>query len=164
MKRLICVLMIFCLFLSGCSNTGERIKEPVKFYYIQDDYQKKMEQVILAEVREASGHKDDLAYLLALYSMGPSTEDLRSPLPRNSVITLMEHTDADIKVRLSDGILTMTDADFTLASACIAMTCMELAEVAQVTVECGDRNITIRQDNLLLFYNGMIRNPQEEIQ
>lgn len=161
MKRLICLLLTFCLCMTGCSVAGEWIKEPVTFYYVRESYRKDMEPVIASEVREASGHRDDLAYLLALYSMGPSTEDLQSPLPRNTKIVLTVWTDDSIVLSLSENLHAINDADFTLASACIALTCMELVDVQQVTVVCGDKNITIQEDNLLL-YNNPVEKPQEE--
>lgn len=161
MKRLICLILLSCLLLSGCSIAGERIKEPVTFYYVRESYQKDMEQVIASEVREASGHREDLAYLLALYSMGPSTEELKSPLPRNTKIEPAERTEDSIELRLSDSVLTLTDADFTLASACISLTCMELTGVQQVTVVCGEKSITIQKDHLLL-YGGSVQKPQED--
>ncbi len=161
MKRLIFLFLIFSLFLSGCSTGTERIKEPVTFYYVHENYQKDMEQVIVSEVREASGHKEDLSYLLALYSMGPSNENMKLPLPRSTKIVLTEHTDDCVTLNLSENALIITDADFTLASACIAMTCMELTGIPQVTVICGDRNITIQEDNLLL-YNTTPKMQQEE--
>ncbi len=161
MKRLFCHILIVVLFLSGCSIVGERIKEPVTFYYVRKDYQKDMGNVIGSEVREASGHKGDLSYLLALYSIGPSTEELQSPLPRNTKIVQTERTDISITLSLSDGVLTMSDADFTLASTCIAMTCMELTSVQQVTLSCEDRSITIQENNLLL-YSSTQKIQQEE--
>lgn len=161
MKRLFCLILVFALFLSGCSVLGERIKEPVTFYYVRTNYQKDMEQVIMSEVREASGHRDDLSYLLALYSMGPSKEDLTSPLPRNTQIIPIERTSDSIVLSLSGNSLTMTDVDFTLASTCLALTCMELTNVHQITVECEDRKMTIREDNLLL-HGGNVLNQEEE--
>ena len=161
MKRCICVLILICLCLSGCSITGERIKEPVTFYYIRENYQKDMNQVIASELREAAGHRDDLPYLLALYSMGPSKEGFISPFPRNTRIIPVTRTENSIELSLSDGVLALSEADFTLASACIAMTCMELTDVQEVTVLCTDRRISIRRDNLLL-YSDMLQNPQEE--
>ena len=74
LKRLLACLLILCLFLSGCSVMGERIKEPVIFYYVCKNYQKDMNQVISAEIREAAGHREDLPYLLALYSI-PSSQN-----------------------------------------------------------------------------------------
>jgi uncharacterized protein YceK len=161
MRRLILFLLVSCLLLSGCSAIGERIKEPVPFYYVREDYQESMEQVILSEVREASGHRNDLPYLLALYSMGPTSEGLVSPFPKNTRMTLITCADNSIELSLSDGVLILTDAEFTLAGACIAKTCMELTDVEQVTIICGDRTITISDDNLLLS-SDVIPNLQEE--
>ena len=59
------------------------------------------------------------------------------------------------------GDLTLTEADFTLAGACIAMSCMELMDVQEVSVVCGVRKISIKKDNLLL-YSDMFQNSQEE--
>ena len=160
MKRVLCLILFFCLMLSGCSITGDRIKEPVILYYVEKNYQKEMDQVIVSEVREASGHREDLSYLLALYSIGPSNEDLKSLLPRNTRITVAEHVSDSIQLELSEIAQTMTDSDFTLACACIALTCMELTEVPQVTVVCGERNITIQEDNLLLYSSA--QKPQED--
>lgn len=161
MKRLICMIIISSIMLSGCSTDGEWIKEPVTFYYVHENYQKDMEQVIVSEVREASGHMEDLPYLLALYSMGPSKEGLASPLPRNTRITLTERSDETITLSLSESGQTMTDVDFTLASSCIAMTCMELTGALQIMIVCGERTITIQQDNLMLHGSNM-QNQKED--
>lgn len=152
MKRMICILLS-ALILSGCSVLGERIKEPVTFYYISDNYQNDMQQVIVPEIREASGHREDITYLLALYSMGPSNEDLMFPLPKNVSIIPIERTDKAITLNVSASSSELSEADFTLTSACIALTCMELTDVDRVTVVCGDRDITIQDENLLLYSN-----------
>ena len=161
MKRVIC-LLLSCLILSGCSLTGDWVNEPVKFYYIRENYQNDMQQVIASEVREAAGHKQDLVYLLALYSMGPIQEGLMSPLPANTVIIPTQRTESDITLIFSESGQSMTDVDFTLSATCIAMTCMDLIELQQVTVACGERTITISEDNLLLDSSTII-SPQEEI-
>ena len=161
MKRLTSVFLLFCLCLSGCSMIGERVKEPVTFYYIRENYQKEMDQVILAEVREAAGHRDDLLYLLALYSMGPVKEEAIAPFPRNTRIIPVARSEHSMEISLSDGVHTLSEAEFTLASACIAMTCMELTDVQEVTVICSDRRISISKDNLML-HSDMYQNPQEE--
>lgn len=161
MKHFMIVLLIVCLILTGCSFGGEWIKEPVTFYYVRENYQKDMEQVLSSEVREAAGHRDDLPYLLALYSMGPSNDELISLLPKNTSIIPTERTNYSIALTLSENTQSMTDADFTLASACIAMTCMDLMDIQQVTVISGDRSITLREDNLML-HNSIVKKPQEE--
>lgn len=149
MKRLICILLPLLLF-SGCGVIGDRVKDPVTFYYIRENYQKDMEDVIASEIREAAGHRDDLPYLLALYSMGPSEKGLYSPFPDNTRIIPTEHTESGIVVSLSDIPESMTDAEFTLASVCLAMTCMELTDADQITVISAARSVTINNDNLLM--------------
>lgn len=161
MKRLICFLLLSCLIFTGCSVDGEWVKEPVTFYYVRKNYQKDMGTVIDSEIREASGHRDDLTYLLALYSIGPSTEDLLSLLPRNTTILPTERTAYSVELTLSENAQTMTDSDLTLMSACLAMTCMDLMDLQQVTVISGNRSITIREENLML-YNSITQKPQEE--
>ncbi len=56
------------------------MKNPVTFYYPRREYQYGAEDgVISSEQREASGHADDLHYLLSLYLIGPSSDELVSP-------------------------------------------------------------------------------------
>ena len=161
MKRLMCIIFSL-LFLSGCGILGERIKEPVTFYYVTVDYQKNMDSVIGSEVREASGHRYDLPYLLALYSMGPSDEDLKAALPSNTRITPTEHTEAGIVLSISGQLDTMTDAEFTLASTCLAMTFMEITDTTQVTVISEGRRVTINTENVMTFETGHQRQPEVE--
>ena len=153
MKHIGCLILVCCLIFSGCSAGGDRIKEPVTFYYVSEDYQKDMTQVVASETREASGHRNDLSYLLALYSMGPAKEGLKSLLPRNTNIRIENHTEENLELYLSESALTIPDADFALASACISLTCMELADVHQVTVNCGERSLTIQSDQLLMNHH-----------
>ena len=160
MKHLIS-LVLAMLLLAGCGIAGERIKDPVTFYYIRSDYQKDMASVIASETREASGHRDDLPYLLALYSMGPSKEGLRSPFLPTTRIIPTEHTDAGIVLSISEVPDSMTDAEFTLASACLALTCMELTNASQITVISDGRSVTIHTENLMLFETGHERQLEE---
>ncbi len=163
MKRILCLILVFCVLFSGCSLIGQYIKEPVTFYYVYENYQKDMQQVIASEIREASGHRDELTYLLALYSLGPSSEGLKSPLPRNTTILPIERTVDEIVLALSDNAQSLKDADFTLASACIALTCMDLIDVQQVTVVCEEQSITLGKESLLL-YTDSASTAQEETQ
>ena len=161
MKRLICLILMFGLCLCGCSIPGEWIKEPVTFYYVRDGFSKDMESVIASEVREASGHRNDLPYLLALYSMGPTGEDLTAPFPKNITIIPIERNESSITLTLSENMLNLSDAEFTLSGTCIAMTCMELTDTRQVVLLCGDKSITIGQDNLLLYHQTAEQTQEE---
>jgi len=154
MKRIICSILMLNLFLSGCSVLGERIKDPVVFYYVREEYQQDMDSVIGSEIREASGHRNDLSYLLALYTMGPSKETLRSPLPKGTTITTLGNDQDEMLLELSDASQKLTDAEYTLAAACLARTCWELTDTETITVVCGDRTVSITKANLLLLDPG----------
>ena len=149
MKRIISLYLLLCLLI-GCSSMGERLKEPVNFYYVREDYREEMGEVISPEVREASGHRYDLPYLLALYSMGPSTSGLVSPLPQNTRILPVEHAEGGLVLSIMDEIQTLTDAEYTVASVCLAKTFFEIVDAKQITVICGDRSVTIPKDSLLI--------------
>ena len=161
MKRLLCILLSL-LLLSGCGILGDRIKDPVTFYYVNADYQKNMDSVIGSEIREASGHRYDLPYLLALYSMGPSSEDLYAPFPANARITPTEHTEAGIVLSISGSLESMTDAEYTLASACLAKTFMEVTDTSQITVTSEERSVTINTQNVMTFETGHQKQPEGE--
>lgn len=158
MKRIFCLILPICLLLCGC---GERIKEPVTFYYLRSAYQEDMSDVIASEEREAGGHREDLAYLLALYLMGPSEEGLESPLPKGTKIFTVSETDEGILLHISDTTETLTDLQYSLACACLSMTCLELTDAPQVTIASGERSVTMSHDTLTL-YDGSTAAPTED--
>lgn len=151
MKRFFSLILILSLSLSGCSIFGERFKEPVTFYYLRSEYQYFSQNgVIASEEREASGHRDDLSYLLALYLMGPADEELVSPLPRGTRIFKAEQAEDGIHLHLSDTAATMDDTEFALACACLSMTCLDMTDSNSVTIDSGERSMTMLRDTLLL--------------
>ena len=147
MKRLISLVLLTALFLSGC---GQQLKEPVTFYYIRSGYDEDMSSVIGTEEKEASGHRTDLSYLMALYFMGPASEDLRSPFPGNTGLISAEHSGPSLILHLSDTSDSITDAQFTVACACLTLTCLELTDAEHVTINSGSRSVTMGADALLL--------------
>lgn len=152
MRRFLSVVILYCLLLCGCSVLGERIKEPVTFYYLRSEYTFFAENgVFVPEEREASGHRDDLGYLLKLYLMGPADDELASPLPRGTRITGVERTDSAITIQLSDNTLGMSDVDFSLAAGCLSLTCFDITQTDSVTVTCAERSVTMSRDNLILY-------------
>lgn len=152
MKRLILLILIICLCLSGCSSLGERIKEPVTFYYPRSEYAYfSPDGVIVSEEREASGHKDDLNYLLVLYLMGPVQEGLQATLPTTTKILSLSDWNNELILQITSYDTTLADVDFSLACACISMTCFELTDYNTVTVKSGNRSISISRDSAILY-------------
>ena len=152
MKRLFCLILAWCLLLSGCTLTGEHIKEPVTFYYVRSEYPFTAKDPILAsEEREASGHRDDLTYLLALYLIGPTDEELVSPIPKGTRIYSAEVKDGTVYLNMSDTDSTLTDSGFTIACACLSLTCIDLTGAQAVTITSGGREVTMTADSLMLY-------------
>lgn len=153
MKRFFCYLLVTAFLFSGCQISGDRIKEPVSFYYVRSDYQTDLSTVFVSEVREASGHKDDLSYLMALYLMGPVSESLQSPIPTGTRIYVETNNKYTVKLQLSEPVIPISDADFSIICACLSMTCLELTQTQTVTIVCGNRNASMTWDTLELFDN-----------
>lgn len=144
--------------------SGERIKEPVTFYYPRAEYEYGARgSVIGAEERESSGHKNELSYLLTLYLMGPSDDTLVPAMPGNTWIVSMDQTASAITIEFTDTSLSMTDAEYSLACACLSLTCMGLTDAERVTVRSGARSVTMNRDNLTL-YDGITAESTEETQ
>ena len=141
------LLLLPVLMITGCGN---RLKEPVTFYYVNTGYDLDMSPAIGSEQRETSGHSGDLDYLMALYLMGPASDELKSPIPKGISILSTEHSNAGITLELSDTSRTMTDVQFTLACSCLTLTCFEITDAEFVTINSGDRSITLKADELLL--------------
>ncbi len=162
MKQLACLILLFALALSGCADTKDAIQEPVTFYYLQEEYQfGTASGVFGTDERDAYGHRDDLRYLMALYLMGPAKEGLRAPMPLGTHIFSAEHKDSTVYLKLSNTEETMTKVEFSLACACLSMTCMDLTGVENVTISSGERVVTMNRNNLILF-DGVIAEPTEE--
>jgi len=152
MKRFVVMLLTLSLILCGCTVMGERNKEPVNFYYLRSSYQYfQSDGVIASEEREGTGHMDDLSYLLALYLMGPSQEELRSPLPEGTRIYLVKQEEQRVRILLSSLDSSLSDIDFSLAGACLAMTCFDLTDAQSVTVDSGERSVQLTRDNILQY-------------
>lgn len=160
MKRFFCLFLCLCLVLPGCSS--ELMKDPVTFYYPRREYQYGAEDgVISSEQREASGHADDLRYLLSLYLIGPSSEELVSPLPRGTRLLGVSREDGTITLELTDTSLTATDTEFTLACACLTMTTLSIVSGDEVTITSGGRSVTMSRGSLTLIDDSTASTTEE---
>lgn len=151
MKKGLCLFLVLCMFLSGCSVSADRRKETASFYYLRTEYQYgHQDGVIVIEERDLSGHRDSLSYLLALYLVGPMKDGLVCPLPKGTRIYSAEQGPNGISLKLSDTLGSLTDADFSLACACLTLTCLNLTDSDSVTITSGSRSVTMTRDSLTL--------------
>ena len=148
MKRIVAMILLMALLLCGCAD---KMREPVTFYYVRDSFEEDMSQVIGTEQREASGHRDNLLYLLALYLMGPAEDSLVSPLPSYTTILSAEQIDSTVTLQLTDTTASLSDGQYTLACSCLALTCLEITDAEYVTINSGNRSVTLGKDSLVLL-------------
>lgn len=154
MKRLIAFATILSLVLSlwGCSFGRKNSEDHVTFYYCRAEYAYGTENgVIAAEDRDVTGHIGDLSYLLPLYMVGPLDEELIAPFPARTQLVSVELQKDKLLVELSDTARALADSQFTLACACLTMTCMELTNATEVVITSGERSVTMNLESLLLF-------------
>ena len=160
-QRILCLILSISLLLCGCDFFGERIKEPVTFHYLCGNYQEDLCCVIASEEREASGHLGDLSYLLALYLMGPTNDEYQLPLPAGTQI-VSQIQDGHILLELPDTSQTLSDIEFSLACACLTLTCLEITNAEDVTIRSADRVKTLSPDTLTLIDTISDSTPSEE--
>lgn len=158
MKRIVCLLVVFALLVPLFSGCSAHRQQPVTFYYLRNDYQTDMNGLIASEQRDASGPRDNLKYLLTVYLMGPVDKKLRSPLPRNTMLIALHQDGEKLSIELWDTSAALSDSEFSVACACLSLTCIQLAPVTEVTIKSGDRVLTLREDTITL--NDSVR-PEE---
>ena len=137
MKRTLCLIALLALLLCACgSNTDE-----VNFHYLRtcktlDDYHAYFtEGAIAPEQRDVSGHRNDLDYLLTMYLRGPLNSQLKSPFPAGCALIDVLLEGRQLTVYLSSGASLLDDLDLNVACACLAKTCMEIADVDTVHIQ-----------------------------
>ena len=150
MKRLIAVFLLIALFLCGCSS---KVKAP--FYYCRANFQEEpLESIIDSENRDITGHEHQLDFLISLYLMGPSNKDFVSPFPADVQLQKTHVTGTKLTVVLTN-MEDISDSRFTIASACMALTCFEISNYETVTVSSGKRTITMNSSMLTLHDSGI---------
>lgn len=154
MKRVMTTTAAFMLLLAlaGCSLIKGNPEDRASFYFSRAEFTYgTAESVIVAEQRDIAGHAGELHYLLSLYLMGPLDEELISPFPGSTKLVSAVLIDSTLTVEITPIEKDMTDTEFTLACACLSMTCLELTDAAEVTIISGERTVTMGADDLLLF-------------
>lgn len=152
MKRMICVLLILCALipLSGCGSENET----ARFHYRRVRFEygtAAQDSVIASENRNITGHRNEISYLISLYLAGPLDESLSSPFPQDIRLYRAYQTDSTLFIELSDVGEDFGSAQFSLACACLSLTCMELTDAEEVNILSGERSVTLQRDSLILY-------------
>ena len=148
--RIALSIILLLTLLAGCSpfrHTGSK----VTFYYSRDNFAFEGEDsVIVSEQRDITGHEGEMFYILSLYLMGPLDESLTVRFPTGTRLVRYSVLNGIPNVELTSVDSSLSDAEFTLATSCLSMTCMELTGYNQITVVSGNRTLTLQKSDLLL--------------
>ncbi len=153
MKRIVCLLLMFCLLFAGCQYQETKMQAPGNFYYLRTEG---AQAVIGSESRETFGHEGDFFYLLAQYLHGPQSDSLRSILPSGTALMEAEVEGDLLTLTFSDDLARLTGLDLTLGCACLTLTCLDLFPVEQVRIQAqeetldGERYIQMDESCLVL--------------
>lgn len=151
MRKIVCLLALLSLMVSFCACSFSQ-SDTVSFYYPRTSFlYDEPDGVIASESRDASGHTTDMQYLLSLYLMGPLKPELVPAFPENTRLLSDSRNGSRMLIELSDTSESLTDADFSLACACLGLTCIKASGVEEVVITSGSRTLTIREDMLLLY-------------
>ena len=171
MRRLLCCFLCFllCFTLFGCQKKEEvPILEPVEFFYLRSNFSyTDTDTIIGSELREASGHKEDLAYLIDLYLRGPQSEALAQTFPTGCAMVSFSTKGSILTLRITDQLSTLTGIDLVTACVCLAKTATELTGFKTVIIRAqsqlldGKRSITIREGESALLDDYIAPIPTE---
>ena len=151
MRRLTALFLLAALILCGCSA---KVKAP--FYYCRSDFQTEpVESIIGSESRDITGHEYQLDFLISLYLLGPSNTDLVSPFPSNVQLQKTQVSGNSLTVFLTN-MDNVSDSRFTVASACMALTCFNISHYETLTIVSGNRSLTLDPTMLTLYDSGAI--------
>ena len=169
MKRTLSLvlLILFIISFSACHySKGSEILEPVNFYYPRKTAEfvyGAADGVITAEVREASGHSDDLDYLLTMYLRGPQDENLRSPFPSDCKLEEIYTDDDTLYIRLSSEFGALAGTELTIACAAITKTCLSMTDLPYICIETSSQGKSVQMvldADSLLFADQSAFEPQ----
>ena len=169
MKRILCLILTLLILavMAGCHyhDNGEFL-EPVEFYYPRQSEHfayGAQDGVLAAEMREASGHTDDLEYLIPMYLRGPQDEKLRSPFPEGCTLVEVRSGGNMLVVILSEEFTTLEGTELTLACAGLARTCFSLTDAQRIRIDSSSANktfaITLKPDSVLLLDDSALPLP-----
>ena len=149
MRKVLCLTLTLLLLggLLGCHyNESGDILEPVEYFYPRKSESfiyGSDDGVISSEIREASGHTNDLHYLISMYLRGPQDPALRSPFPAGSVLEEIRVENDTLYTRFSEEFAVLENMELTLACTALARTCLSMTDVTYVHIDSTAEGKTI---------------------
>ena len=152
MKRMILLLLLLSLTLScmGChADTGSQ----VTFYYLRTDstIAYGQEDALMTAHFPELDTDLELETMLQLYLDGHMGENMRSPFPRGTYLLRVGVENDTLKLILSREFSTLDGIQLTLAGACLAATCRDLAGCEKVQVRSGEKIYDFNINNFIFL-------------
>lgn len=144
MKKILYILLILILVLSqtACGKNDKQIDVPVNFYFpLANTAYGTQSGVIGAEIHDAEGHETDFYHLLRNYFEGPVSEEFVTFLPKGTELISFYDFDGRVQIILSPQISQLSEAELTVACACITRTVIELTDAASVQISADDNSL-----------------------
>ena len=162
MKKCLIFLLTAALLLALSSCGAGQAKDPGNFYYRRTEPEYLgSEGIIASEIRDLSDLRGDLGKLLEAYLLGPQSDHLQSPFPRDTRLIEWKHENDVLKITLSEEFAQLSGIELTVACGCIARTFLELTDVSAVQLQVQDALlnsnpfITMARDTLSLSDDGI---------
>ena len=143
MRKIIAVVLLLCLILTGCAGEDRRYITALKFYYPLQTADYTMGAAYLQpELREGGGLDKSLSNILNLYLQGPHDKEIyQMPFHHNAQVVSITRSSSMLDITLTANFGTYSGTDLTIACACITMTCLELADVQTVRIRAKDATL-----------------------
>ena len=126
------------------------------FYYQRASYvYGQPDGVIAGEKRDITGNQHNLPFLINLYLVGPLNDEYTVPFNGMVKLLKLEQTDGILSLTFTDSSSFLSDLQFTISCASLAMTCVELCEADCITIQSGERTLSLTRDVLTLYDSGL---------
>lgn len=152
MRRMIFLLLLLSLTLS-CMGCQADTDSQLTFYYLRTDSTIAYGQedaLITAHFPELDTDVE-LETMLQLYLDGHMGENMRSPFPRGTYLLRVGAENDTLKLVLSREFSTLDGIQLTLAGACLAATCRDLAGFEKIQVHSGEKVYTFDITNFVFL-------------
>lgn len=129
---LICVMLALC----ACSPKSEPMQRPENYYYCNTGPKYEIgESLFAVEVRETAQFSS-LETVLQNYLIGPVSENLTSPFPKEIRILSAKIDEFGLKLEISDHLAQLQGVNLTSACYCLAKTAMDMTGEETVRIYC----------------------------
>lgn len=160
MKKMILTFLsvLLCFACSSCSSKQQLPTTTVRFYYKAVSVEHGAENgVITWEDRELTGINKEASSIVEIYLNGSKKSSCIMPFPGGTKLNQYEQDKDSANVLLSTEATMLSDAEFTVASVCLARTVIEFTGVESVKISVSStqeddiKSITITPNSFVLY-------------